>query len=264
MSDAETREERRRTFEHTAELYERYRPTYPAELFDDVRAYADLAPDDAILEVGAGTGRATVHLARWANPMLVIEPAPAMADIARANVAGHPHVDVRTSTFEGAGIEANAFGLVAIARAFDWLDPETRVTRIHDALYAHGAVALIDNIQVIADHTRAFFERVQDVYIERAPELAHQGLFLTPDALPDHQLIGSPLFTELQRPEHPWEWTLSPRDYIGLMSTHSNHAALNADVRAHLHDGIAMLIDTEFGGSVTEHYVAVAALARRA
>ena len=108
------REARRRSFERTAELYERYRPNYPAALFDDVRAYADLAPDDPILEVGAGTGRATIHLARWGNPMTVIEPAPAMAEIARANVADHPHVDVRTTSFEDAGIDRNTFGLVAI------------------------------------------------------------------------------------------------------------------------------------------------------
>jgi SAM-dependent methyltransferase len=261
-TDPQAREQRRRTFENTAALYERYRPRYPEAVFDDVRAYADLAPDDAILEVGAGTGRATVHLARWGNPMLVVEPAPAMADIARANVAGHRHVEVRTSKFEGAEIERHAFGLVVVARAFDWLDPATRIERIHDALYAHGTVALVDNIQVNPEHTQGFFERVQDVYRAHAPEIAHEGEFTSPHALPDHPLAGSPLFGELQRPEHPWEWTLSAAEYVGLMSTHSPHAALDPDVRARLHAGIAELIDTEFGGSVTEHYIAVAALAR--
>jgi SAM-dependent methyltransferase len=264
MPAADAREQRRRSFEQTADLYERYRPSYPEAIFDAVRAYADLAPDDAILEVGAGTGRATVHLARWGKPMIVIEPAPAMADIARANVAEHAHIEVRTSTFEGARLERYAFGLVAIARAFDWLDPATRVERIHDGLYAHGSVALIDNFQVLTDETRPFFERVQDVYLAHAPEIAHQGEFPSARDLPAHQFEGSPLFGELQRPEHPWEWTLSAEDYVGLMSTHSPHATLHPDVRARLLAGIAELIDDEFGGSVTEHYIAVAALARRA
>jgi SAM-dependent methyltransferase len=264
VTDADTFEQRRRTFERTADLYERYRPTYPEALFDDVRAYADLAPDDAILEVGAGTGRATVHLARWGNPMVVIEPAPAMADIARANVAAHPHVDVRTSTFEGTAIEHNSFGLVAVARAFGWLDPKTRVERIHDALYAYGSVALIDNFQVTTPEWLPFFERVQGLYFAHTPEIAHQGDFPTPDDVPDHPLLGEPLFGDLQQPEHPWEWTLSAEDYVGLMSTHSPHAALASDVRTRLHQGIVDLIISEFGGSVTEHYIAIAALARRA
>ena len=43
----------------------------------------------------------------------------------------------------------------------------------------------------------------------------------------------------------------------------SNHAALGDAQRTRLLDAVASLIDTEFGGSVTENYVAVAALARR-
>jgi SAM-dependent methyltransferase len=263
MSEAEAREIRRRTFETTAALYERYRPTYPAALFDDVRAYADLAPDDAILEVGAGTGRATVHLARWGNPMVVIEPAPAMTEIIRANVAEHSHVDVRTTTFEGAEVERNAFGLVVVARAFGWLDPATRVERIHQALYAYGSVALVNNFQVTTPEWLPFFERVQDVYLAHAPEIAHQGAFPSADDVPEHELKDEPLFGDHQQPEHPWEWTLSAEDYVGLMSTHSPHAALEPDVRGRLHEGIVDLINAEFGGVVTEHYVAIAALARR-
>jgi SAM-dependent methyltransferase len=261
MDDRETR---RRTFERTAELYERYRPHYPGAIFDDIRAYADLAPDDAILEVAAGPGRATIHLARWGNPMTVIEPAPAMAEIARKNVAEHPYVEVVTSSFEDATIERGAYGLVAIARAWGWLDPETRVGRVHDALYAHGTVALIDNFQIATPETLPFFERVQDVYIEHTPGGEHQGRFPMRDDVPAHPLLGEPRFTDLRQPEHPWDWTLSAQDYIGLMSTHSNHAALEPDVRARLHNGIVEVIETEFGGTVTEHYVAIAALARRA
>lgn len=257
-------ERRRRSFEQTADAYDRFRPSYPDVLFDDVRAYADLAPDDAILEVGAGTGRATIHLARWGNPVVAIEPAPAMAAIARANVAGHPHVEVRASTFEGAEIEPNTFGLVAIARAFGWLDPATRVGRIHHALYAHGSVALIDNFQVMTDETLPFFERVQDVYREHAPGTEHQGRLPSARDIPDHPLLGDSRFVNLERPEHRWHWTLSAADYVGLMSTHSNHAVLEDEVRRRLHAGIAALIDSEFGGTVTEHYVAIAALARRA
>lgn len=263
-SDPDLREKRRRSFEHSAQRYERYRPTYPDALFDDVRAYADVAPDDAILEVGAGTGRGTIHLARWGNPVVAIEPAPAMAAIARDHLAGHDHVEVRTTTFEDADLERNAFGLVAVTQAFHWLDPETRVERIHDALYAYGTAAIIWNRQYNPDETRAFFERVQGVYTEHATGLEHQGAFPRRDGPVVHVLDATPLFTDLALAERPWQWTLSADDYIGLMSTHSPHAALAADVRARLLAGIADLINAEFGGSVTEHYVATAALARRA
>ena len=263
QQDVEAYERQRRSFEHTAEDYDRYRPTYPNELFDDIRNYADLAPDDRILEVGAGTGRATVHLAKWGNPVLAIEPAPAMADVARSNLSSFANVEVRTARFED-GVETSAFGLAAVAQAFHWLDPATRIRRIADALYAHGTAAIMSNVQVTPENNLPFFERVQHVYLKHAPELAHKGEFRRPDNLPPHPLEGSDLFTDLQQFGHPWHWKLPTQTYIGLLSTHSPHAALDENVRRALTEDIAALIDAKFAGHVTEYYVATTGVARRA
>ncbi len=232
-------------------------------MFDEVRRYADLAPDDAILEIGAGTGRATQHFAAWGNPLLAVESAPAMADIARTNLAAFPNVEVRTARFEDIAVESHSYGLVACAQTWHWLDPETRVERFADALYAHGTAALIANQQIAVDEHLEFFVRVLDVYDRFAPDIRHKGDFLRRDTLPPHALERSSLFEDVLRFEHEWEWSLSTDDYIGLMSTASPHAALDPDVRRRLHDGIAALIDDEFGGRVTENYVAVADVARR-
>ena len=52
--------ERRLTFGVVAELYDRMRPSYPLALVDDVLAFAGVG---RALEVGAGTGKATVLFA---------------------------------------------------------------------------------------------------------------------------------------------------------------------------------------------------------
>jgi SAM-dependent methyltransferase len=256
-------ERRRRTFEATAASYDRYRPSYPDEIFDDIKKYADLAPDDAILEIGAGTGRATVKFAPWGNPIVAIEPAPAMADIARGHVTRYENVEVRTERFEDIDLPPNTFGLVTCAQVFHWLDPATRLDRIARCLYAHGSTAIIDNVIVFPEDASSFFVRVQDVYRKHAAELAHRDDFRKPDQLPEHPMASSPLFYDLEIREHPWHWTLDTETYIGLLRTHSPHAALDPDARERLTDGIMTLIDTEFGGSVTEHYVAMVSLSRR-
>jgi SAM-dependent methyltransferase len=257
------RERQRRTFERTAADYYRYRPTYPGALFTDILGYTGLAPQDRILEIGCGTGRASLSLAQTGNPLLGIEPAPAMADSVRAKLAGYPNVEIITSLFEDADIEQHVFGLVVCAQAYHWLDPATRVDRIADALRPGGSAAIFANIQVTPSDSRQFHDRVQDVYRRIAPELAHQGPVRGPDELPSHPLDGSDRFTDLEQGNYPWSWTLSATDYIGLLQTHSPHAALDRDVRARLVAGIASLINAEFGGHVTEHYVALLALARR-
>lgn len=261
MSDVWERQ--RRSFEGTAETYDRVRPEYPDALFDDIRAFADLAPDDFILEVGVGTGRATRHYAAWRNPLTAIEPAPAMADVARRNLAAYDNVEVVTTRFEEADLPRSRFGLVTCAQAWHWLDEATRVQRFADLLYAHGTAAIVGNVQVCPADELAFWERAQDVYREHTPGMEHQGAFRGPDDLPEHPLGGSSLFEDFEQIGHPWQWTLPTEDYLALCATHSNKAALDADTRERLLNGLGELIDTEFDGHVTEHYVALAGLARR-
>lgn len=258
-------ERQRRSFEQTAEEYDRYRPSYPDALFDDIRAYADLAPDDAILEIGAGTGRATRTVAAWGNPIIAIEPAPAMADVARRNLAAFPNADVRIARFEDdRAFESGAFGLAFCAQVYHWLDPATRVQRFHDALYHHGTAAVIANVQVTPEDTLPFWKRIDSVYRQIAPEIAHHGEFRRPEELPSHPFEASGAFDDLEHCAHPWQWTLDTQRYVALLQTHSPHASLDTDVRSRLVDAIAELVGAEYGGAVTEHYVAWAALARRA
>jgi hypothetical protein len=186
-----------------------------------------------------------------------------MADVARRKLSEFENVEVRTTRFEDAVVESDRFGLVACAAAWHWLEPDRRVRLFAEPLYAHGTAAVIGNVQVTPEEHLPFFVRVKDIYDEFAPEIAHDGGFRKPDDLPPHPLDGSSLFEDLTQVAHPWEWTLDADRYVGLMSTHSPHAALDGTVRERLHAAIARLIDEEFGGSVTENYVAVAALARR-
>jgi SAM-dependent methyltransferase len=265
VTDPAAWERQRRTFESTADAYDRFRPGYPDAVFEDIRRYADLAAgDDRILEIGCGTGRATLQMASWPHRITALEPAEAMADVARLHLAQHDNVEVLTTTFERWEIERTTFGLVLCAQAYHWLDPSTRVDRIADALYAHGTAAILGNVQVTPQDDLPFFERIQDVYREHAPQLAHKGPFREPDDLPPHPLEGSSRFVDLEQLGHPWQWTLAAEDYIGLLGTHSGHAALEPDVRERLLEGITTLIEEEFDGSVTEHHVALVGLARRA
>lgn len=257
-------EPRRTSFERTAEAYDRFRPRYPEELFEAVRSYADLAPeDDRILEIGCGPGIATKELATWPNSVLALEPAPAMADVARRNLAEHGNVEVLTTRFEDWDLEPDTFGLVVCAQSFHWLDPATSYARIAETLYAHGTMALVSNTQV---NPRGFdfFHRVQEVYLAHTPEIAHKGDFRddVDDAWLD-EIRATGLYEDVEARRVRWDWTLGRDDYIAKLGTHSNHAALPDNRRTALYDAIARLIDTDYDGVVTEHYVAEANLGRK-
>ncbi|GAB1155374.1 hypothetical protein YWY31_13990 [Paenibacillus illinoisensis] len=51
--------ENKETFNSIANEYEKYRPTYPNEMYNDIFDYSNLDREDKILEIGCGTGQAT-------------------------------------------------------------------------------------------------------------------------------------------------------------------------------------------------------------
>jgi 16S rRNA A1518/A1519 N6-dimethyltransferase RsmA/KsgA/DIM1 with predicted DNA glycosylase/AP lyase activity len=90
----------RATFAEDAERYDRARPGYPAELFDDLASLNGLRPGDRILEIGPGTGQATVPLARRGLRIVAVELGASLAAIARRNLAPFPDVEVVDAAFE--------------------------------------------------------------------------------------------------------------------------------------------------------------------
>ncbi|MFC9708147.1 hypothetical protein ACFTRD_08295 [Paenibacillus sp. NPDC056933] len=54
--------ESKETFNCIASEYEKYRPTYPDEMFDHIFNYSNALKEDKILEIGCGTGQATSGL----------------------------------------------------------------------------------------------------------------------------------------------------------------------------------------------------------
>ena len=94
------RERLRTTFESAAERYHRYRPEYPGELFDTLIELTELTERDRLLEVGCGTGKATVPLARRGYEITGIELGPGLADETRRNLAGFSRVRIVNAEFE--------------------------------------------------------------------------------------------------------------------------------------------------------------------
>src|SRR3981081_4133381 len=83
-------------FNEAAEDYDRTRPVCPPELFDDLVALTGLLAGDEVLEIGSGTGQATVPLARRGLAVTAIEVGAALAAIARRRLTGLPLTRVST------------------------------------------------------------------------------------------------------------------------------------------------------------------------
>lgn len=253
-----------RTFERSAELYDEVRPGYPEALFDDLERLSGVPTRGRVLEIGCGTGKATLPLARRGYRVLCLEPGASLAAIARRNLAPFPEIEVRGCTFEECELEREAFDLVVAATSFEWLDPAVRYHKTAEALRPGGCLAVFWNAHVALPEQDRFFQVVQEVYSRHAPEMV--GAPLKPEDLPttvDRGFLDTGSFEEVGVRQYPRSETYDTARYLKLLQTFSDHLALPGPTLRRLLEDIGDLINREFRGRIPKHSVAVLQIARK-
>lgn len=261
-------------FAATAAAYDRYRPGYPAELFDDLAARCGLGPDGAVLEVGAGTGMASVELARRCATLVCLEPAPAMAARARAKLAGFPGATVVEATFEAwtpsdaptvAPADAPTVAdVVCAANAWPWLDPAVRWAKAASLLEPRrGHLALIAH-ELVGYEPDGFAARLAEVGGALNPALAAvpEDLGLATGDTWAARIAASGHFEPPTTSRYPFSRRLDGPTFVAVLGTYGVHAGLPPDTRRELDRLLADLVKREFGGAVVKHERAVLQTAR--
>ena len=117
--------ESRLRFGLIAEQYDRVRPGYPEELIDAVVAYGRLGPRDRALDVGAGTGQASVQFATRGLRVLALDPGAEMVAIANEKFTDAGlEAEAVVGEFESAQLGDRRFALIYAATSWHWLDPD--------------------------------------------------------------------------------------------------------------------------------------------
>jgi SAM-dependent methyltransferase len=248
--------ELRRTFADAAELYDRMRPRYPQLLFTDLAVTAGLTAGSRVLEVGCGTGQATVALAEMGYKIDAVELSSELATLAARNVATFPLVRIATGNFEAWQLPCATFDLAASFTAWHWIDPEIRMTKAAAALRSGGTLAVVATHHV-AGGTEEFFVRAQACY-ERWDPMTPPGLRLQPAAaIPadSSEFDASGLFGEVENRRYEVDITYTRAEYLDVLSTYSGHIALEPKQRNGLYECIGSLIDDQFDGAITKRYL---------
>ena len=258
----------RAIFDGAALLYDEVRPGYPEELFDDVVSLSGIPSGGRILEIGCGTGQATVPFARRGYRILCVELGENLAAVARRNLEAYPRAEVHVGPFEEWRQQEAAFDLAVSATAFHWLDPEVAYAKVAGALCPTGSLALFWNVHVHTDADGGFFEEVQRIYDRETPEIVRpedsRGL-PRPDQVPSRtpEIENSGLFEVEATRHYRWDETYDAAGYLRVLNTYSGHRSLSNHARERLFHGIADLIDQQFGGSITKGYLTTLYVAER-
>jgi SAM-dependent methyltransferase len=270
-------------FDTVVDAYDARRPSYPAEVFDDLASLVGLTPRSRVLEIGCGTGLATVPLARTGASVLAVEIGPSLALVARDRVAAFPNVSIVTATFEEWPPLAEPFDVVLAAASWHWIDPTVRWQKAYEVLDAHGWLAILGHIVVRDPNEPEVYAETADLHEQYAP--GHPGWGHPPTAdevialadgastsiaalelalgrAPDTSTTAALFRPPLIRWYHQEQW-LDSLGYVDLMRTTSLYATLPGNVREPLLDAVAERIRTTMGDRAARRYLVALRLAQR-
>lgn len=130
-------------WDEAAQVYEEVRPSYPDQLVQDIIDGANLSGNERLLEIGAGTGKATAMFAKRGFQIHCVEPGPNLAGILADKLSYYPNVNVDVASFEDwTPRESTEYDLIFCAQAFEYIDPEIRYRKCHQLLKKDGHLAL--------------------------------------------------------------------------------------------------------------------------
>jgi SAM-dependent methyltransferase len=255
-------QERSKLFGQQAVAYDRFRPTYPDAVFDELLGPVTAGLD--VLDVGCGTGIASRQMAQRGAKVLGVELASPMAEIAR----GHG-VEVEVAAFEGWDATGRTFDRVTSAQAWHWLDLPIATAKAASVLRPGGKLGLIWNTGCQPDDLA---DALDEVYTSVVPRGGHR-LFrgYAADRLSDMKTGLGPeidaisAVSDFGAPTEKWfGWTRTYRrdEWLDQLVSRSDHAALEPTIRGLLFEGIGAAID-EQGGSFVMNFETVLITAAR-
>ena len=270
MTEEVVRAEQGLGFDNVPEIYDRVRPTYPPELFDELLSYLGSAPERGLraVEIGPATGQATRSLLERGIAVTAVEPGARLAAYLSRKLADFSTLEVVNAKFEDAPLEPGAYDLILAATSFHWVDRASRWERCQALLNGRGALAIVSTNQIESVADGGFFARVQPVYDRHQPDNGEdEGGFELPgeDVVPQEytEIDASQLFGEVALHRYRWDQRYTTQEYGDLMRSYSRTQAMEPAAQDALISDVCALIDSEFGGSITRPLVITLTLGRR-
>lgn len=236
--------DKRLTFNKEVINYEKYRPRYCRELFDNIIEYAGLDEKKKAIEVGIGTGHATAPILQTGCSLTAIELGDKLASYSKAKFREYDNFRIHNIAFEDYKFDGNSIDLIYSGTAFHWIPEEVGYRKTYEMLRSGGVIAL-------------FWNR---------PSLDSPNIYKELQAINNYPKIGSVIkekneiiksikeygFIDLQFKLMRQTRKLNAEQYILFLNTYSDHISMESSVKEQLNSEIQDVIN-RYGGNVIIH-----------
>lgn len=226
--------------------YEKRRPNYGTELFDDVIRYAGITKDKSLLEVGCGTGQATEPFLKTQCKVTAVELGENLASYTREKFKSYENFNIVQSAFEDYVCADAMFDMLYSATAFHWIPYEIGYKKAYRIIKSGGTLALFWNRPSVGDWDDPVHHKIQAVYRELLPQWSYKV-----DHNKNRESLYSGIinkieqngFTDIEFKLYHNTRKMSGVEYVELLNTYSDHIALEKSIKLRLFEGVRTAIE---------------------
>lgn len=124
-------------FFRNPDIYDKYRPSPPQELLDQLLVMNGAAKPDRVVDLGCSTGNSTRAWAPLVHKVIGVEPSPELCAFARTQ-CDSSNVEFKEGFGHDTGLPTACADIVCAASSIHWMDPEPTSAEIHRILKPGG------------------------------------------------------------------------------------------------------------------------------
>lgn len=212
------------SFDVFAETYHSVRPGYPAQLYSHIKELCGLDSASRLLEIGAGSGIATVELAKLGGKIVAIEPGSHLAAIARKHTEKLQNVEILEGTFESFE-SSNRFDAILAFTAYHWIDEGIKYRKVLGLLDDAGSLVLVWNSfflsdsAVTAEVSMAYSECLPDAYPSKSSVAEVNEGVLAKLHRREQEVVQNPLLYTIALRKYYTVYNYNAETYPKLLNT---------------------------------------------
>lgn len=251
-----------KTFDNAAVSYDKSRPFYMKELYEDLFAYKHIGAESKVLEVGVGTGKATRPFLENGCKLVGIEPGENLARLAVDRFAESDNFSMCIQTLQDYVCESESFDMIYSATAFHWIPEEYGYKRVYELLKSGGVFARFAYYAGSDKGRPELVKEIQELYQICFNRSSKPKEFSEEDAERISDVASGYGFVDCKYKLYHTTKDFTADEYMEILTTYPDHMALDPEKRKMLFEGIHKAIN-KHGGTITVYYTMDLEMARK-
>lgn len=250
------------TFDTVAETYEKMRPVYPQELYDDIFKMKELNEACSAIEVGIGGGQATLPILKTGCKVTAVEYGKNLTELCRNKFKTYPNFSIVNMRFEDYECEKESCDFIYSASAFHWIPEEIGYQKVYDLLKKGGVFARFANHPYMDKGREELCNEIQKLYAVYMPGSKADPEYSEEQAKSRAEIAGKYGFTDISYRLYYRTRSYTAEAYVELLHTYSDHNALADNIKKEFFSKIRDTINN-YGGQFTLYDTIDLQLARK-